>query len=287
MNLIRISFVQFQLQRSVSLVNLDIRVQRRIEYEWTVVLSQVHALLSQHLAQIIIRTRWWQKERIDEAVAGCVVCRRVNRLLTAVLRRARQSTKDRRSLIMQLSHVLLQIEVSTKALAANLTRERFLIVMRVHVEGKIVDLMESLVTNIALVRLLSAVGESVIFVVALLVESFTAELAHEGLVIRVDSRVRVQGRATVEGFAAGAALVRLLRRVDDLVPAERARLAEAFAANLADERPDARVHGHVSGEIVMSVKHLAAFRTRERLLLGRVDLARGRTLLAPLRFRCN
>lgn len=57
----------------------------------------------------------------------------------------------------------------------------------------------------------------------------------------------VQGRAPVETFRANATLVRLLLGVDDLVATQRARLSESFAANLADERPHARVDGHVSG----------------------------------------
>ena len=44
--------------------------------------------------------------------------------------------------------------------------------------------------------------------------------------------------------------------VDDLVSAERARLPEALPAHLTHERPRARVHGHVAGQVVVRVEHL-------------------------------
>lgn len=90
---------------------------------------------------------------------------------------------------MKFPHVLLEIEVSTKALSANLTGERFFIVVCVHVEGQIVDLVESFRTDGALVSLFAAVRQFVILVVALLVETLAAILADEGLVAGVDAGV--------------------------------------------------------------------------------------------------
>lgn len=45
--------------------------------------------------------------------------------------------------------------------------------------------------------------------------------------------------------------------VDDFVSAQCARLSEAFPTNFAHERPCARVHGHVAGQVVVRVKHLS------------------------------
>lgn len=170
---------------------------------------------------------------------------------------------------MQFSHVFLQVEVPAESLSADLAREWLLVVVGVHVEREIVNLVERLVANVALVRLFAAVRQLVILVVSLLMEPLPAILAHERFVVGVDAPVRVQGRASVESFAAGRTLVRLLRRVDDLVPAQSARLAKPFAAYLADERPRPRVDGHVSGQIVVGVEHLAAFRAGECLLFVR------------------
>lgn len=170
---------------------------------------------------------------------------------------------------MQFSHVLLEIEVPAESLAADFAGEGLLVVVGVHVEGEVVNLVERLVANVALVRLFAAVRQLVILVVTLLMEPLAAVLAHERFVVGVDAPVRVQGRAPVESFAAGRTLVRLLRRVDDLVPAQSARLAKPFPAYLADERPRPRVDGHVSGQIVVGVEHLAAFRAGECLLFIR------------------
>lgn len=188
---------------------------------------------------------------------------------------------------MQLPHVLLEVEIPAKALAADLAGERLLVVVRVHVEGQIVDLMERLVADAALVRLLAAVRQLVILVVALLVETLAAELADERLEVGVNARVGVQGGATVEGLAAGHAFVRFLGGVNDLVSAEGARLPETLAADLADERPGAGVHRHVSRQVVVRVEHLPALRAGEGLLLvrGAQIAARRRTLLAALILR--
>lgn len=159
--------------------------------------------------------------------------------------------------------------------------------MRVHVEGKIIDLMEGLIADITFVRLLAAVRQFVILVVALLVKALAAELADERLEIGVNARVSVEGGAAVERLAAGHALVRFLGGVYDLVPAQGARLPEALTADLADERPGARVHRHMSRQVVVRVEHLPAFRAGESLLLVRGGhiVARRRALLAALILR--
>lgn len=72
------------------------------------------------------------------------------------LTRGVQSAEHRRARVVQLPHVLLQVEVPAEALAAYLAGERFLVVVRVHMESKIVDLVECLVTDVAFVRLLAA-----------------------------------------------------------------------------------------------------------------------------------
>lgn len=250
----------------------------------------MHVLaLSQHLTERMVTrgSRWGEYKRIDDRMFRAVVHGRVARLLIVTLARGVQPVEHRRAGVVQLPHVLLEVEVSAKALAADLAGERLLVVVRVHVEGQVVDLVERLVADVALVRLLAAVRELVILVVALLVEALAAELADERLEIGVDARVGVEGGAAIEGLAARHALVRLLGGVDDLVPAESARLAETLAADLADERPGARVHRHVSRQIVMRVEHLAAFRAGEGLLLvrGAELAARRRALLAALVLR--
>lgn len=170
---------------------------------------------------------------------------------------------------MQLPHVLLEIEVPAEALTADLAGERLLVVVRVHVKSEIVDLVEGFVADVALVGLFTAVRQLVIFVVALLMKTLAAELADKRLEIGVDARVGVQGGAPVEGLAAGHALVRLLGSVDDFMSTEGARLPETLATDLADERPGARVHRHVSRQVVVRVEHLPAFRACKGLLLVR------------------
>jgi len=250
----------------------------------------VHVLaLSQHLAQRVVTggSRWWKDEWTNDGVFRAMIHGRIARLLIVTLSRRVQSVEHRRACVVQLPHVLLEVEVPAKALAADLAGERLLVVVRVHVEGEIVDLMECLVANVALVRLLAAVRELVILVVALLVKTLAAELTDEWLKVGVYARVGVEGGAAVEGLAAGHALVRLLGGVDDLVPAQGARLPETLAADLADERPGARVNRHMPRQIVMRVEHLAAFRAGEGLLFARgAELAaRRRALLAALVLR--
>lgn len=190
--------------------------------------------------------------------------RRVHRLLIVALTGGHQTRHA-----VQFLHVLLQIEVPAKALAAYLTGERLLVVVRVHVERQIVDLMEGLVAHGAFVFLHAAVRQRVILVISLLMKSLAAELAYVRLEVGVYARMSVQRGTSVEGLAASLTLVRFFGGVDDLVSAESARLAETFAAYLADEGSGARVHGHVSGEIVMSVEDFAADGTGEGLLLVR------------------
>lgn len=224
--------------------------------------------LSQHLTERMVtcRSRRGKYEWIDNGVFRTVIHRRVARLLVVTLARGVQSAEHRRACVVQLPHVLLQVEVPAEALAADLAGKRLLVVMRVHMESEIVDLMERLVADVALVRFLAAVRQLVILVVALLVKSLAAEFADKRLKIGVYSRVGVQGRAAIERLSAGHALVRLLGGVNDLVPAESARLPETFAADLADERSGARMHRHMSRKVVVRVEHLAALRTGEGLL---------------------
>ena len=169
------------------------------------------------------------------------------------------------SSVVKLAHVFLQVEVSAESLSAQVARERLLLGVCVHVERQVVDLVKRLVADRALVLLVGRVRQLVVLVVALLVEALAATLAHERLVALVDAHVCVERRRPVERLVARLALVRLLGRVDDLVPAERARLSEALAAHLADEWPRARVHRHVARQVVVSVEHLAALGTSERL----------------------
>lgn len=249
------------------------RVARRAENKRVLSLPGiVHVLaLSQHLAERMVtgRAGWGEYEGTDDRVFGAMVHRRVARLLVVTLARGVQPVEHRRARVVQLPHVLLEVEVPAEALAADLAGERLLVVVRVHVEGQIVDLVEGLVADVALVRLLAAVRQLVVLVVALLVKALAAELADERLEVGVDARVGVQGGAPVEGLAAGHAFVRLLSGVDDLVSTEGARLPETFAADFADERPGARVHRHVSREVVVRVEHLPALRAGEGLLLVR------------------
>lgn len=138
------------------------------------------------------------------------------------------------------------------------------------VKGEIVDLVECLAADVTLECFLVVVRQFVIFVVALLVESFATILALVRLVSGMDSDMGVEGRAPVECLAAKLTLVWLLRGVDDLVPAQGRGLSESFSANLADKWPGPGVNRHVSGEVVVGVEHLAALRTGEcfaRLLL--------------------
>lgn len=111
--------------------------------------------------------------------------------------------------VMQFAHMLLEVEVATKALCANLAGERFLIVVCVHVKGKIVHLMKGLVADVTLVRFVAAVCQFVVFVVSLLMESFATEFADEWFVSGVNSCVRVQGGRSIECLSASVAFVRL------------------------------------------------------------------------------
>ena len=213
---------------------------------------------------------------------------RESRLLTVALTATRAAEAAHgygRSRVMEFPHVLLEVEVPAEALAADLAAEGLLVVVRVHVEGEIVDLVEGLVADVALEGLHATMRELVVFEVALLMEALAAYLADVGLVVGVDARMRVEGGTAVEGLAACLALVRLLRRVDDLVPAQRACLPEALATDLTDERPCSRMHGHVSGEIVVSVEDLAALGAGEGLLFlavaRRVAWRRRRAFLLP------
>lgn len=56
---------------------------------------------------------------------------------------------------MQLSHVLLEIEVATKPFGADSTRVWLLFVVCVHVKRQVVHLMERFVADLALILLFS------------------------------------------------------------------------------------------------------------------------------------
>lgn len=94
--------------------------------------------------------------------------------------------------VVQLTHVFLEIKVTTEALSARLARVRLLVVVRVHVKGEVVYLVEGLVANGALVSLLARMGQFVVLVVAFLVEALAAELAHPRFVAVVNANVSVQ-----------------------------------------------------------------------------------------------
>jgi len=138
--------------------------------------------------------------------------------------------------LVQLAHVLLQVEVAAKSLVTIRAGEGLPLVVRVHVEGQVVDLVEGLAAHITFVSLLARVRQAVVLVVALLVEALAAKLADPRLVALMDAHVRVQRGAAVEGLAANLTLVRLLVRVDDFVAAEGGRLAETLSTNFANER---------------------------------------------------
>lgn len=144
--------------------------------------------------------------------------------------------------------------------------------------------MKRFVANVALVRFLAAMRELVIFVVTLLMKALAAKLADKRLEIGMYACVGIKSGTTIEGLAACHALVRLFSGVDDLVSTESARLTETFAANLADKWPSARVHWHVSRQIIMCIEHLAAFWASEGLLFvcSTEFATRRRALLAAL-----
>lgn len=79
---------------------------------------------------------------------------------------------------MKLSHVLLEIKVTTESLAARFASIGLLFVVGMHVKGEIVNLMERFVANCAFICLISAMSQLMILVIAFLVESFTTKLAH-------------------------------------------------------------------------------------------------------------
>ena len=167
--------------------------------------------------------------------------------------------------LVELPHVLLQVEVPAEAFAAHVAGEGLLVVVRVHVERQVVDLVEGLVADAAFVLLLRAVGQLVVLVVALLVEALAAVLAHPRLVALVNPHVRVERGGPVEAFSARAALVWLVVGVDDFVSTQCAGLAETFAADLADKGASSGVHRHVASQIVVGVENLAALSAREAL----------------------
>ena len=58
----------------------------------------------------------------------------------------------------------------------------------------------------------------------------------------------------------------LLRCVNDLMPTQSARLPETLAAYFADEWLCARMHRHVSCEVVVRVEDFPTFGTGESLI---------------------
>lgn len=85
--------------------------------------------------------------------------------------------------------MLLEVEVSAKALAADLAGEWLFVVVGVHVEGEVVDLVEGFRAHSTLISFFTAVRELVILVIALLVEALAAVFADEGLISGVDPGV--------------------------------------------------------------------------------------------------
>lgn len=96
--------------------------------------------------------------------------------------------------LMQFTHVLFKVKVTTETFTAHLARKGFLIIVCMHMKSKIINLVKCFGTNRAFIRFFSTVGQFVILVVAFLVEAFPAVLADEGLVPGVNPRVRVQRR---------------------------------------------------------------------------------------------
>lgn len=185
--------------------------------------------------------------------------------------------RRRVDVVVQFTNVFLEIEVAAESLAAGGAGEGLLVVVRVHVERQVVDLVEGLVADGALVLLLPTVCQLVVLVIPFLMETFAAELADEGLVSCVDTHVRVERRAPVECLSALVTLMRLLLCVDNLVPAQSTGLTEAFSAHFTHEGPRARVHGHVSGQVIMCIEYLATHFTCKVLGLpvrvGTIDFA--------------
>lgn len=85
--------------------------------------------------------------------------------------------------------MLLEVEVSAKALAADLAGEWLFVVMGVHVESEVVDLVEGFRAHRTLISFFTAVRELVILVIALLMEALAAVFADEGLISGVDPGV--------------------------------------------------------------------------------------------------
>ena len=67
---------------------------------------------------------------------------------------------------MQLTDMLLEVEVPTEPLSAGRARVGFAVCVRVHVERQIVKLVESFAAQATLVLLVDAVSQTVIFIVS-------------------------------------------------------------------------------------------------------------------------
>lgn len=83
--------------------------------------------------------------------------------------------------------MLLEVEVSAEALAADLAGEWLFVVVGVHVEGEVVDLVEGFRAHCTLISFFTAVREFVVLVIALLMETLAAVFADEGLISGVDT----------------------------------------------------------------------------------------------------
>ena len=70
-----------------------------------------------------------------------------------------------RTALVQLAHVLFEVEVAAEAFAAGGASEGLLVVVRVHVEGEVVDLVEGFAADRAFELLLAAVRQLVVLVV--------------------------------------------------------------------------------------------------------------------------
>lgn len=169
--------------------------------------------------------------------------------------------------VVQLSHVLLKVEISAESFCADFAREGFLIVVGVHVKGEIVDLMKRLVADGTLVGLISAVRQLVVFVVSLLMKALSTVFANVRFVTGVDTSMGVQCRRAVKRLSTRLTFMWFLRRVDDLVSTQSGRLTESFATDFADERTCTGVDWHMAGEIVMGIEHFTTLRASKRLLL--------------------
>ena len=164
--------------------------------------------------------------------------------------------------------MFLEIEIPAKSLHANLAVVWFLFIVSMHVEGEVIYLVERLRAYATFVRLLLTMRQSVVLIISLLVKSLSTHLTHPRFVSKMNAHVRVQSGTSIERLSTLFTLMRPLLCVNDLVSAQRARLTEPLPARFAHERTRACMHGEMSREVVVRVKHFSADMTRKHFLVG-------------------